>query len=169
MGEEYIYGWGRFPEAKRDKTAVSLHEVYFGMPLKVPDNGFTMDAVQVKPVDYNLDYNEDVDNFLQEIKQNPETKELYRESMEKIRRQAEAGDIDAINYYEAVRDAMGKTDPMGLRSGGRAATNRDTANKSSVVPDFDWRAMQGKDDVDKKYNYEGILRKNIWLYPDSLH
>ena len=39
MDGEYIYGWGRLPkpEAKRDKTAVSLHEAYFGMPLKVPE------------------------------------------------------------------------------------------------------------------------------------
>ncbi len=73
---------------------------------------------------------------------------LFDSVIEKIRIGAEAGHVKAIDTYNALKDALNKKDPIGLRAAGRASEVPPV--KSDVWPDFGWEAVEGEDSDDKK-------------------
>ena len=111
--------------------------------------------------DYNFDFDEDVETFLRDMEASPEIKMAYIKSMQKLLEEVKKGNYYAKEYFSAFKDVLNKKYPKDFRAAGRKAV---VPNDLDIKPDFGKEAINGEDDVDKEYRYEGLLGHYRRLY-----
>lgn len=155
-----------------DKTAVYVPtetKSYIQVPESI-EYDLDFDEVEVKPQEaekkmYNFDYDEDVDAFKQDMELHSDLKAEYNNFNKGLKYGAEAdsGFENSKLFYPALMDAMDKKDPVGFRASGR----KGIIPNEDIRPDFGFEAVEGEDDTDKKYSYEGLLGEHKNLYPKN--